>query len=61
MKNSVRKDKKVNRNFTIETPENIWIDEFVCLRSNMYAFKRGNDSKIKLKKCGIFVIRSNYY
>ena len=35
--------------FKIETPANIWIDEFVCLRSKMYAFKCGNDSKNKLK------------
>ena len=35
--------------FKIETRANIWIDEFVCLRSKMYAFKCGNDSKNKLK------------
>ena len=35
--------------FKIETPKSIWIDEFVCLRSKMYAFKCGNDSKNKLK------------
>ena len=29
----------------IETPKNIWIDEFVCLRSKLYAFKRRDDSK----------------
>ena len=29
--------------------ESIWIDEFVSLRSKMYAFKCGNDSKNKLK------------
>ena len=33
----------------IETPKAIWIDELVCLRSKMYAFKCGNDSKNKLK------------
>ena len=27
--------------FEIETPKNIWIDEFVCLRSKMYAFNYG--------------------
>ena len=43
------KNKKVIGKFKIETPKNIWIDEFVCLRSKMYAFKCGNDSKIKLK------------
>ena len=43
------KIKKVIVKFKIETPINIWIDEFVCLRSKMYAFKCGNDSKKKLK------------
>ena len=33
------KNKKVIGKFKIETPKNIWIDEFVCLRSKMYAFK----------------------
>ena len=35
--------------FKIETPENIWIDEFVCLRSKMYSFKCGDDIKKNLK------------
>ena len=35
--------------FKIETPKIIWIDEFVCLRSKMYAFKCGGYSKNKLK------------
>ena len=43
------KNKKVVGKFKIETPENIWIVEFVALRSKCYAFKRGNDSKNKLK------------
>ena len=33
----------------IETPKNFWIDEFICLRSKMYAFKCGDDNKNKLK------------
>ena len=37
--------KKVIGKFKIETPKNIWIDEFICLRSKMYAFKGGDDSK----------------
>ena len=28
-------NKKVIGKFKIETPKNIWIDEFVCLRSKM--------------------------
>ena len=46
---SSKKNKKVIGKFKIETPKNIWIDEFVCLRSKMYAFKCGDDSKNKLK------------
>ena len=43
------KNKKVIGFFKIETPKSIWIDEFVCLRSKMYTFKCGNDSKNELK------------
>ena len=43
------KNKKVFGKFKIETPKNIWIDEFVCLRSKMYAFKCDDDSKNEVK------------
>ena len=43
------KNKKVIGKFKIETPKNIWIDEFVCLRSKMYSFISGDDSKNILK------------
>ena len=43
------KNKKVIGKLKIETPKNIWIDKFVCLRKKMYAFKCGDDSKINLK------------
>ena len=43
------KNKKVVGKFKIETPENIWIDEFIALRSKCYAFKCGDNSKNKLK------------
>ena len=43
------KNKKVVGKIKIETPENIWIDEFVALRSKCYAFKCGENSKNKLK------------
>ena len=43
------KNRKVVVKFKIETPEKIWIDEFVALRSKCYAFKCGNNSKNKLK------------
>ena len=44
-----KKNKKLFGKFKIETPNNIWINEFICLRSKMYAFKCGDDSKNKLK------------
>ena len=37
------KNKKVIGFFKIETPKSILIDEFVCLRNKMYAFKCGDD------------------
>ena len=43
------KNKKVVGKFKIKTPESFWIDEFVALRSNCYAFKCVNNSKNKLK------------
>ena len=43
------KNKKVIGKFKNECPRIIWIDEFICLRSKMYAFKCGDDSKNKLK------------
>ena len=43
------KNNKVIGKLKTETLKNLWIDEFVCLRSKMYAFKCGDDSKIKLK------------
>ena len=43
------KNKKVVGKFKIETPKNIWIDEFVALRSKCYAFKCGDTSKNILK------------
>ena len=64
------KNKKVIGKFKIETPKNIWIDEFVCLRSKKYSFKCGDDYKNKLKGvsksqskhiiflCEIYILRS---
>ena len=49
MNYSVLKIKKVIGKLEIETPKNIWIDEFIRLRSKCYAFKFGYDSKNKLK------------
>ena len=45
------KKKKIIDKFKIETPKNIWIDEFVCLRSKAYSFKCNDNigNKIKIK------------
>ena len=45
------KNKKVILKLKIETPKNIWIDKFNCLRSKLYAFKYGIDGKNKNKRC----------
>ena len=42
--------------FKIETPKNIYMDEFVALRSKMYSFECGDDCKSKLK--GIYKAQS---
>ena len=49
MNYSVIKTKIVIGKFKIETPKNIWIGKFICLRTKMYAFKCGDDGKNKLK------------
>ena len=42
--------KKVTDLLKIETPKNIWLDEFVRLRSKVYACNTGNDSQKKIKR-----------
>ena len=44
-----KKNKKALGKFKIEAPKNNWIDEFNCLRSEMYSFKCGDVSKNKKK------------
>ena len=43
------KNKKRLGFFEIETPKNIWIDEFVCLRSKAYSFKCKDNYEKKIK------------
>ena len=43
------KNKKLIGKFKIETPENVWIDNFVCLRSKAYSFKCKNEDESKNK------------
>ena len=45
---NIRNEKVIGK-FKNETPKINWIDGFVCLRSIMYAFKCGDDSKKKLE------------
>ena len=47
------KNKKVNGIFKRETPKNIWINEFNCLRSKAYSFKCKSDDESKSKLKGI--------
>ena len=54
-----KKNKKVIGKIKIETPKNTWIDEFVCLRSKMYAFICGDDSKNKLKGISESQLKNN--
>ena len=41
------KNEKVIDKFKIETPENIWIGDIVCLRSKAYSFKCKNNDENK--------------
>ena len=47
------KNEKVVGKFKIETPKNIFIDEFIALRSKMYAFKCKDEIEDKNKLKGI--------
>ena len=50
----------MNGKFKIETPKNIWLDEFVCLRSKAYSFKCKNNSESKNKIKGISKSQSKH-
>ena len=54
------KNKKVIGIFKIETPKNIWIDEFVCLRSKAYSFKCKDKDENKNKIKGISKSQSKH-
>ena len=54
------KNKKVIGNFKIETPKNIWIDEFVCLRSKAFSFKCNDNTESKNKIKGISKFQSKH-
>ena len=54
------RNKKVIGKFKIETPKNIWIDEFVCLRSKAYSIKCKNEDENKNKIKGISKSQSKH-
>ena len=54
------RNKKVIGKFKLETPKNIWIDEFVCLRSKAYSFKCKDNNENKNKKKGISKSQSKH-
>ena len=54
------KNKKVIGKFKIETPKNVIIDEFVCLRSKAYSFKGKDKDENKNKIKGISKSQSEY-
>ena len=54
------RNKKVIGKFKIETPKNIWIDEFVCLRSKAYSFKYNDNTESKNKIKGISKSQSKH-
>ena len=54
------KNKKVVGKFKNETPKNITIDEFVCLRSKAYSFKCKNNDESKNKITGISKSQSKH-
>ena len=54
------KNKKIIGNFKSECPKNIWIDEFVCLRSKAYSFKCKDNVESKNKIKGISKSRTKH-
>ena len=54
------KNRKVIGKFEIETPKNICINEFVCLRSKAYSFKCKNNNEDKNKIKGISKSQSKH-
>ena len=54
------KNRKVIGKFKIETPKNIWIDEFVCLRSKAYSFKCKDNIESKNEIKGISKSQSKH-
>ena len=45
--------------FKIETPKNVWIDDFVCLKSKAYSFKCKDNKEDKNKIKGFLILSQN--
>ena len=56
----VIKTKKVIGKFKKEIPRNVWIDNFVCLRSKVYSFKCKDIDENKIKIKGISKSQSEH-
>ena len=54
------RNKKVFGKFEMETPKNIWKDEFVCLRSKAYSFNCKDNDENKNKMKGFSKFQSKY-
>ncbi len=54
------KNRRIIGEFKIETPKDIWIDEFVCLRSKACSFKCKNNDENKNKIKGISKSQSKH-
>ena len=54
------KNKKVIGKFKIETPKNVFIDEFVCVRSKTFSFKCKDNIESKNKHKGISKSQSKH-
>ena len=54
------KNKKIIGKFKNECPKNIWIDEFICLRSKTYSFKCKDNTESKNKIKGISKSQSKH-
>ena len=61
MNSSVIELKKVIGKIKTETPKNILIDEFICLRSKADPFKCGDDIKNKLKSISTSQTKHNKF
>ena len=54
------KNKRIPGKFKNECPKNIWIDEFICLRSKAYSFKCKDNIESKNKTKGISKSQSKH-